>query len=185
VYGSPVALKPQDNVALWHPADDPRQQQAWIDRLGMLQITQPIEQASRIVTLASADAPTLAVVDGQRASRPLLRGFLRSCGWSLDDLELWRERPWNESEATRETHRGLTRHGPWAMLEFEIEADTVTFGALRFEALTGAELDARLLPSRLVSEAARDVLGAAAAASADRVPAAWQRRREQRSRRSS
>jgi hypothetical protein len=65
-------------------------------------------------------------------------------------------------EATHE----ITRHGPIAVLELDLDSDRdlVVVGPLSFRSAIGTELDARALPPSLVSEAARELLGAVAAA---------------------
>jgi hypothetical protein len=72
-------------------------------------------------------------------------------------------------EATREVAQGETI----AVLDLDLDSEAgmipeaVVVADLRFRSLSESELDARRLPPRVVSEAARDVLGAVAAS---RIP---------------
>ena len=69
-------------------------------------------------------------------------------------------------EATLE----VTRHGPIAVLEVDLDnrpgdnEDVLVVGNLGFRSIFDVDLDARELPRTMVSEAARDVLGAVSAA---------------------
>jgi hypothetical protein len=67
-------------------------------------------------------------------------------------------------EATRE----VTRHGQIAVLDVDVDweyakYDTLILGELGFRSILESELDARELPAAIVSQAARDALGAVAA----------------------
>lgn len=85
-------------------------------------------------------------------------GFLRTRGWDIPYMGRWHFIP----EATLE----ITRHGPIAVLEVDLEAEPpdaiVAIGGLSFRSVLGTDLDARALPPSVVSESARDVLGAVA-----------------------
>ena len=94
-----------------------------------------------------------------RLDQPAFREFLMRRGWKVPYLGDFFTTP----EATRELQPG----GPAAVLYLEPGTDDegrVTLGELGFESVQGRHLDARKLPPALVSEAARDVLGAVKAA---------------------
>ena len=80
-------------------------------------------------------------------------------GWNVPYMGPWFTVP----EATRE----MTRGGPIAVLHLDLPPDKdderVVLCELGFRSVHARELDARELPPALVSEAARDVLGAAKA----------------------
>ncbi len=116
--------------------------------------TRPLPQW-RDVTFADPDSRTLNIADGVSLEQRAFRGFLMRRGWKVPYLGPFFTTP----EATRE----LTRGGPVAVLYLEPGTDDegrVTLGHLGFESVQGRKLDARALPQALVSEAARDVLGA-------------------------
>jgi hypothetical protein len=103
----------------------------------------------------------LSFAGGERLKQRPVRGFLRSRGWEIPYMGPW----FFIGEATRE----FGGHGCVAVLEVDLdwscpEVDVVSVGALRFRSAAGTELDARRVPPAIVSEAARDVLGAVAAA---------------------
>ena len=77
----PVSMEPNDDITLWHPADDPEAHGDWSDRLDRLGIRQPIAQAERDVVLAEADSPRLSIAVGRRVLQRPFRGFLRSRRW--------------------------------------------------------------------------------------------------------
>jgi hypothetical protein len=161
VHGERISIGSQDLLALWHPADEPAAQTDWAHRLTALRLEQPIEQVEREVTLADPCSPRLSCAIGDRVEQRRFRGFLRSRGWEVPYMGRW----FFIGEATRE----LTWHGPAAVLDVDLdwereEFDVVVIGALRFRSVLDAELDSRALPPAMVSEAARDVLGALAAA---------------------
>ena len=161
VHGERVAIGLHERVALWHPADKPAAQDVWNRRLATLGVEQPIEQAAREVTLADPRSAQLSFAVGERVEQRPFRGFLRSRGWEVPYMGRW----FFIGEATRE----VTRHGPIAVLEVDLASDreelrVVVTGTLGFRSVLGAPLDARALPPAIVSEAARDVLGAAARA---------------------
>jgi hypothetical protein len=80
-------------------------------------------------------------------------------GWNVPYMGPWFTVP----EATRETTHG----GPVAVLHLDLPSDEdderVVLCELGFGSVDARELDARELPPALISEAARDVLGAAKA----------------------
>lgn len=170
VHGERVAIGLHERVALWHAADEPAAQDVWSRRLATLGVEQPIEQAAREVTLADPRSAQVSFAVGERVEQRPFRGFLRSRGWEVPYMGWW----FFIGEASRE----VTRHGPIAVLEvdldweFAVEADVIRVGDLRFRSVLGAELDSRILPPAIVSEAARDVLGALAAATVRRCPTA-------------
>jgi hypothetical protein len=156
VRGGRVRIGPSDHLALWHPADDPAAQADWTNRFTELGLEQPIDQAGREVTLADPGSPQLSFAVGRRVEQIRFRGFLRTRGWEAPYMGRWHF----VGEATRE----LSRHGPAAVLDIDLDwdgedPDVVVIGALRFRSVLGAELDARALPPAIVSEASRDVLG--------------------------
>jgi hypothetical protein len=162
-HGERVLIGPDDIVGLWHPADEPAAREAWRRRLATLGVEQPIEQAERRVTLAEANSSQLSFAVGERVEQRALRGFLRSRGWEVPYMGRW----FFIGEATRQ----VTRHGPIAVLEVDLDwdaadvSDVVVVGALGFRSMLSADIDIRTLPPAIVSEAARDVLGAVARAS--------------------
>ena len=161
VRGERVRLGSSDLVVLWHPADEPTAQAGWRQRLAVLGPEQPIDQVEREVTLADPCSPRLSFAVSERVEQRRFRGFLRSRGWEVPYMGRWSF----VGEATRE----LSRHGPAAVLNVDLdwereELDVVVIGALRFRSVLDVELDARALPPAIVSEAARDVLGALVAA---------------------
>jgi hypothetical protein len=133
-------------------------------------VEQPIEQAAREVTLADPRSAQVSFAVGELLEQRPFRRFLRSRGWEVPYMGRWSF----IGEATRE----VTRHGPIAVLEvdidweFAVEADVIRVGDLRFRSVLGADLDSRTLPPAIVSEAARDVVGALAAATLRRCPTA-------------
>jgi Domain of unknown function (DUF4132) len=160
VDGERIRIGSSDLLALWHPADDPAAQPGWTDRLTALGIEQPIDQAGREVTLADPGSPHLSFAVNPGVEQVRFRGFLRTRGWEAPYMGGW----YTAREATRE----LTRHGPIAVLDIDLDCeqlDVVVIGALRFRSVLDVELDARALPPAIVSEAARDVLGVLATAS--------------------
>lgn len=160
VRGRLVDLAADEFISLWHPAERPDAQQAWQRRLETLAIEQPIEQVTRDVIVADQRFPTLGVARGRRVRQTPFRGFLLRRGWNVPFLGPYFEVP----EAKRE----LTQHGPIAVLDLEYDdeiPDVVSVGDLVFRSVQEVDLDARVLPPALVSEAARDVLGAVEAAS--------------------
>lgn len=157
--GERVVLPSDANVSLWHPAPGPDLQRAWRQRAAELGLDQPIDQIGREVTLADPDSSTLGIAAGVRLDQRAFRGFLMRRGWKVAYLGDFFTTP----EATHELELG----GPAAVLYLEPGTDDegrVTLGELGFESVQGQHLDARELPPALVSEAARDVLGAAKAA---------------------
>jgi hypothetical protein len=158
VHGDRVDIDAGAYLALWHPAQDPTLQLAWANRLAVLGVKQPIDQADREITLAQA--PTISF--GSRAPVPQMpmRGFLRQRGWEMPHLGRFHTVP----EATRQ----VTPGGPVAVLllvQQDDSEETVQVEALKFQSVDGRQLDATQLPPALVSESARDVLGALHAAS--------------------
>ena len=166
VSGDPVAPDREGTVKLWHPADDPDAQKAWGRRIAELELVQPIDQASREVTCADPDSPALDLADADDVRQTPLRGFLMGRGWHVPYLGPWFTVP----EATRE----LVVGGPKAVLELGYDEatarETIVVRSLTFRSPADRPLDARRLPPRLVSEAARDVLGALAAARTEEEP---------------
>jgi hypothetical protein len=162
VNGDRVSIGQEDRLTLWHPADDPLAQPAWVQRLATLGLQQPIEQAERQVTLAEPNSARLSFAVGERVEQRPLRGFLRSRGWEVPYMGRW----FFIGEATRQ----VTRQGPIAVLEVDLDwdapdaGDVVVVGALGFRSMLSADIDIRTLPPAIVSEAARDVLGAVARA---------------------
>jgi len=155
-----VPVGAHDSVSIWHPADDRAEQGAWQKRLRAADVNQPIEQAWREVVLAEPDSPVLDLGRGLRVRQTAMRGFLLKRRWKVPFLGPYFEVP----EATRE----LTPYGPIAVLElgyFDEHPESVVVWALSFRSVQETSLDARELPSVLVSEAARDVLGALKAGS--------------------
>jgi hypothetical protein len=158
----PVSLDPRDSIAVWHPADDPAAQPSWSERLDSLGIDQPIAQANRDVVLAETDTPRLSIAVGRRVLQRPFRGFLRGRRWQIPYMGRWFFIP----QATLE----VTRHGPIAVLEVDLDHgikdndDILVLGTLGFRSILDADLDARELPRSIVSEAARDLLGAVAVA---------------------
>lgn len=165
--GEPVGTPIAANITLWHPADDPTAQEPWQRRLAELQIVQPIDQAAREVTVADPVAPSLDLGHGRRVDQTPFRGFLMTRGWQVPFLGPWFTVP----EGTRELLPG----GPTAVLHLEYdETDderTARVNELAFRTVDSRPLDARRLPPRLVSEAARDILGALKAAGGGTRPA--------------
>ena len=160
VDGERIRIGASDLLTLWHPADDPTAQPRWMDRLTTLGVEQPIDQAGREVTLADPGSPHLSFAVNPGVEQVRFRGFLLNRGWQAPYMGGW----YTAREATRE----LTRHGPIAVLDIDLdceELDVVVIGALRFRSVLDVELDARALPPAIVSEAARDVLGVLATAS--------------------
>jgi hypothetical protein len=163
VHGDRVRIHSRDSIALWHPADEPASQEVWKQHLAAVGVKQPIEQAERDVTLADPSSACLSLVAGERVEQRPFRGLLRSRGWDVPYIGDW----FFIGEATRETARGE----PIAVLELDLDwearaSDAVVVGDLRFRSPFESELDARETPRRVVSEAARDVLGAVAASRA-------------------
>lgn len=157
VEGQQVVAPTDSMVRLWHPATScPATREGWKERLASLDVVQPIDQVSREVTLPDEDSPLLDLGEGRRVHQRALRGYLISRGWKVPYLGSWFEVP----EATHEESL--------AVLELEPPAgeadDTVGVGVLSFRSVQGDDLDARSLPAPAVSDAARDVLGALAAA---------------------
>lgn len=158
VHGERVRIRCDEQVALWHPADEPVVQQAWRRRLIKLGIEQPIEQVARQVTLADPCSSRLSFAAGERVRQTQFRGFLRCRGWDVPYLGRW----CFVGEAARE----VARHGASAVLALDLdwssngECPMVLLGDLGFRSELQTELDARALPPAIVSEAARDVLGA-------------------------
>lgn len=155
VHGRRVPIGARDNVSIWHPADAPGSRGAWQERLRASDVDQPVDQAWREVVLADLDSPALDFAYGKRAKQTAMRGFLLNRGWKVPFLGPYFEVP----EATRE----LTPHGPIAVLDrgwFEEDPENVAIWELDFRSVQDVPLDARDLPPALVSEAARDVLGA-------------------------
>lgn len=157
--GHPVRLPASTNLSIWHPADSAIEQRLrWQKRLATLAIVQPIDQAGREVTAADPESPILRAGTGALVRQRRLRGYLTSRGWHVPYLGRWFEVP----EATFELQPG----GPVAVLDLTVddeEKDMVAVGELHFRSVQDEPLDARLLPPALVSDAARDVLGAVAA----------------------
>jgi hypothetical protein len=157
--GDRIRIGSSDLLTLWHPADDLSAQPGWTDRLTALGVEQPIDQAGREVTLADPGSPHLSFAVNPGVEQVRFRGFLRTRGWEAPYMGGW----YTSREATRE----LTRHGPIAVLDIDLDCeqlDVVVIGALRFRSVLDVELDARALPPAIVSEAARDVLGVLATA---------------------
>ncbi len=147
---------PRDaNVELWHPAENPDLQQRWQRRATKLGLDQPIDQIRRDVILASPTLSRLDMASGARLDQRAFRGFLMNRGWHVPYLGPFFTVP--------EARRDLAPGGPIAVLHLEPGSDEdgrVVLGELAFESVQDRELDARELPPALVSEAARDVLGA-------------------------
>ncbi len=162
VTGKRVQINSRDRVSLWHPADEPAVQDGWRRRLEALGVQQPIEQAERQVTLAEPTSARLSFAAGQRAQQRPFRGFLRSRGWDVPYMGRW--------FFIGEANRQLRRDDPIAVLDVDLdcqsadEPDVIRVGDLRFRSVLGADLDSRIVAPATVSEAARDVLGALAAA---------------------
>ena len=157
VTGKRVRLPALTNLSIWHPADSPIEEGLlWQKRLAELEIDQPIDQAAREVTAADPDSPTLRIGAGTRVTQRQFRGFLMNRGWHVPYLGSWFDVP----EATFELLAG----GPLAVLHLAADGDQdeVIVGELCFRSAHHEDLDARLLPQALVSDAARDVLGAVA-----------------------
>lgn len=158
--GSPVEVGAQDSIALWHPADDPNARDPWRRMLAERGIAQPIDQLEREVVLADPDSPRLWIAPHARLKQTPFRGFLRDRGWDVPYI--------GPFFFIGEAKRPMTRYGPTAVLELDIELrpwpepDRVVVGSLAFRSVVGQELDARTLPPPIVSDAARDVLGAIA-----------------------
>jgi hypothetical protein len=112
--------------------------------------------------LADPGSPSLRVVTGHRVVQRPFHGFLRGRRWDVPYLGRWFYLP--------EGTRAFTGIGPVAVIEMELAPEAVEnreiimLGDLRFRSILDADLDARKLPPPMVSEAARDVLGAVAAA---------------------
>ena len=176
----PVSVVSSDSIYLWHPVDDPEFQVRCKDRLDELGIDQAIAQAKRDVVLAEADSPRLSMAAGQRVLQRPFRGFLRSRGWDVPYMGRWFFIP----EATRE----ITHHGAIAVLDVDLDEatdeseDVLVVGVLGFRSILDTDLDARELPRVVVSEAARDVLGAVAVARQSRPAKAAKARSEDASR---
>ncbi len=157
--GRPVKAPANANVEIWHPARDPERQAAWIDRASTLGLVQPIDQIARQVTLAHGDSLVLPLADGVAVAQRPFRGFLLGRGWRVPYLGPWFTVP----EATREMPAGA----PIAVVHLEPHhdsSDAIVVHTLTFRSRQGRGLDARALPPEVVSEAARDLLGALAAA---------------------
>ena len=157
VEGRRVELRLDANVELWHPADSPDVQEPWMRRATEIGLDQPVDQVSREVTLAGARR--LNIAEGAHVNQRAFRGFLMRRGWNVPYMGPWFTVP----EATRETTHG----GPVAVLQLDLPSDEgderVVLCELGFRSVHARELDARELQPALVSEAARDVLGAAKA----------------------
>jgi hypothetical protein len=159
--GDQVNIRPQTPITLWHPANDPAAQEGWRQRLAELGVTQPIEQAKREVTLADPSRARLLFAVGERVEQRAFRGFLRNRGWDVPYMGHW----FFIGEAAREVVRGE----PIAVLTVDLDweaaepADIVVVGDLWFRLESGSGVDACWAGPRVVSEAARDVLGAIAA----------------------
>ncbi|MDP9377233.1 MAG: DUF4132 domain-containing protein [Actinomycetota bacterium] len=156
VDGRRVDLQLDANVELWHPAESPDLQEPWRRRATAIGLDQPVDQISREIILAGAKR--LSIGRGTHVNQRGFRGFLMRRGWNVPYLGPWFTVP----EATRE----LTRSGPVAVLHLDHASagdERVVVMELAFRSVHGCELDARELPTTLVSEAARDVLGAAKA----------------------
>lgn len=159
--GQLIRIHMQDQIALWHPADQPAAQDIWRRRLATLGLQQPIDQADRDVTLADPSSARLSFAAGERVGHRAFRGFLRNRGWAVPYMGHW----FFIGEATREVVRGE----PVAVLELDLDweaaepADTVVVGDLWFRSESDPQLDVRCSGARVVCEAARDVLGAIAA----------------------
>jgi hypothetical protein len=157
VTGKRVRLPSLTSLSIWHPADSPIEEGLlWQKRLADLEIDQPIDQAAREVTAADPESPTLRIGAGTRVTQRQFRGFLMNRGWHVPYLGSWFDVP----EATFELLAG----GPLAVLLLAADGDQdeVIVGELCFRSALDEDLDARLLPPALVSDAARDVLGAVA-----------------------
>lgn len=155
--GRQVSLPRSTNLSIWHPADsEPEQRLRWRRRVEELAIEQPFDQAGREVTVADPESPTLRVSTGTCVPQRRFRGFLLNRGWHVPYLGPFFDVP----EATFEPLPG----GPVAVLNLDVdnETDEIIIGELQFRSIEDKDLDARLLPPPLVSEAGRDVLGAAA-----------------------
>jgi hypothetical protein len=169
VDGVRVNLGASRNISLWHPVDSTvRERQRWQERLSALEVSQPIDQAAREVTPADPTSPTLMLRAGQQLPQRPFRGFLTNRGWRVPYLGRWFTIP----EATRELLPG----GPLAVLHLELdeeenETDEIILGELAFRSAHDLGLDARLLPPVMVSESARDVLGAISACASGARPA--------------
>jgi hypothetical protein len=102
----------------------------------------------------------LPIGQDARVDQRAFRGFLMRRGWRVPYLGAWFTVP--------EASRDLVPDGPTAVLHLQPGPDEqgrVVLQELAFRSVQGRELDARTLPAALVSDAARDVLGAVAAAS--------------------
>ncbi len=159
VGGRPVRVSQRSSISIWHPADSPAEDRLrWRERLADLGLQQPIDQADREVVAVDPESPTVDVGAGTPVAQRAFRGFLTNRGWRVPYLGSWFAVP----EGTRELFRG----GLTAVLDLAIgdgDDDTVIVGELGFRSTLDEELDARLLSPPLVSDAARDVLGALAA----------------------
>ena len=157
VAGRAVRVQPDANVELWHPAESPLAQGPWQQRGAEIGLDQPVDQIQREVTIA--DARRLKVANGVVVNQRSFRGFLMRRGWHVPYLGPWFTVP----EARRELMRG----GPEAVLHLDLADDgrKVIVRELAFRSVHGRQLDARKLSRALVSEAARDVLGAVKAGS--------------------
>ena len=157
VQGNRVQLPRDSTAQLWHPADAPELQEVWRRRASEIGLDQPVERVCREVTLA--ESPYMSVAAGSQVCQRPFRGFLMRRDWQVPYLGRFFEVP----EATKQ----VPRDGPLAVLELERpreHGDVVGVRGLGFRSVLGDDLDARTLPPPLVSEAARDVLGAVAAA---------------------
>ena len=158
--GHRVDLPLDANVGLWHPAETPDLQKPWNRRAAVIGLDQPVDQIAREIILAGAKR--LDIAHGAHVNQRGFRGFLMRRGWSVPYLGPWFTAP----EATRE----LTRGGPIAVLHLDHgvgDEGRIVLQDLAFRSVHGRHLDARKLPPTLVSEAARDVLGAAKAGGHD------------------
>ena len=157
--GTPIKLPVEANVELWHPAREPERRGAWERRRSALALNQPIDQISRQVTLADPGSSVLQLGLGIRVPQRPFRGFLVGRGWHVPHLGPWFTVP----EATRQ----LPGAAPIAVVHLEGDhenRDVVLVHELAFRSRQGHGIDARTLLPQIVSEAARDVLGALAAA---------------------
>lgn len=155
VEGARIEPPPDTRIRIWHPAEStPEERRRWRERLEALGVDPPIDQATREVTLADPASPALSLTSGRRLPQRPFRGFLTNRGWRVPNLGNWFDIP----EGTRELLPG----GPVAVLHLEAEGDEdeIVIGELAFSSAHDRDLDARLLPPIMVSEAARDVLGA-------------------------
>jgi hypothetical protein len=152
VAGRAVRVRPDANVELWHPAESPVAQRPWQQRAAEIGLDQPVDQIQREVTIA--DARRLHLADGVVVNQRSFRGFLMRRGWHVPYVGPW----FTVLEATHDLMRG----GPEAVLHLHHADDegSVIVLDVAFRSVHGRDLDARKLPGPLVSEAARDVLGA-------------------------